>query len=498
MANRPFNLFVYGTLMNPEVFRAVTGLRLVKRPAEADGETSFRARRAILPGYKKISPDHTYLYAVPERHGRIRGYLIGPLSGETLSALLQYEGRNYSRRTVKVQTRTGPEKATVFVGNVKQLAHAFGYDFHDRLKQEIILEEKIEAALVETEQQQLHRSSEVLRRAVAELHGSTIRDLRRRHFEAGGISDYAIRRSLMDVPLPDFDRIASDPEARALAPNYLAMVIRQVIFNQFEDRIRKDFRYEIEQLSPGSEYYDRATSALAALRLVNSLSDKLEMMITDAVQDLDLSRDHLVDCVQLVDPGRRRTLRHSLRPPRGAVHPAAQGPGLHPHWRGAGVLEHRARGHQRSRRPGRPRPQLRRVPVLPGLRAQRADVEARRARGRPSRQGVRRAAPGVLRGGAGQPVDLGEHLQAADRRPVVPQPVHPPGPQVLPHHAAQRAHLAPAPAPAEPRPGPPAAAVDAQVPLRHRRRSPRRNPTDESGSAGSTARKSDPASPSPT
>ena len=219
--------------------------------AEADGETSFRARRAILPGYKKISPDHTYLYAVPERHGRIRGYLIGPLSGETLSALLQYEGRNYSRRTVKVQTRTGPEKATVFVGNVKQLAHAFGYDFHDRLKQEIILEEKIEAALVETEQQQLHRSSEVLRRAVAELHGSTIRDLRRRHFEAGGISDYAIRRSLMDVPLPDFDRIASDPEARALAPNYLAMVIRQVIFNQFEDRIRKDFRYEIEQLSPG-------------------------------------------------------------------------------------------------------------------------------------------------------------------------------------------------------------------------------------------------------
>lgn len=296
---RAFNLFVYGTLMDPNVFRAVTGLRLV-RPGgrEADNRTTFLARRAILPGYKKISPDHTYLYAVPEKHGRIRGYIIGPLPPETMKPLRQYEGRNYIRRTLTVQTRRGAEKAAVFLGNVRELEHAFGYDFRDPYKQEILLDEKIEAALIETEQEQLHQSSNVLRRAVAELHGSTIRDLRRRHFEAGGISDYAIRRSLLDAPLPDYGRVTDDPEAQAMAPNYLSMVIRQVIFNQFEDRIRKDFRYELEQLSPGPEYYDRAISSLAALRLVNAGESALDMMITDGLSDLSFHRDHLVDFVR--------------------------------------------------------------------------------------------------------------------------------------------------------------------------------------------------------
>ena len=295
---KPFNLFVYGTLMNPEVFRAVTGLRMIKREAECDNVTCFRARRAILAGYQKTSPDNTYLYAVPEQHGRIRGYLIGPLPPRIMSALLQYEGRNYSRRTVTVQTRLEPQQATVFVGNVKQLQHAFGYDFHDHYKQEILLDEKIEAALVETERQQLHRSDELFRRAVAELHGSTIRDLRRRHFEAGGISDYAIRRGLLDAPLPDFRRVADDPEAKALAPNYLAMVIRQVIFNQYEDRIRKDFRYELEQMNPGPEYYDRTISSLAALRLVNGAEGALDVMIAGALSGLSFGADHLVDFVR--------------------------------------------------------------------------------------------------------------------------------------------------------------------------------------------------------
>ena len=215
-----------------------------------------------------------------------------------MSALLQYEGRNYSRRTVTVQTRHGPEKATAFMGNVKQLQHAFGYNFHDPYKQEILLEEKIEAALVETERQRLHRTEGVLRRALAELHGPVIRDLRRRHFEAGGISDYAIRHSLLETPLPDFNRVADDPEAQALAPNYLAMVIRQVVFNQYEDRIRKDFRYEISHASPGPGYYERAFSSLAALRLVNSAESTLDMMITDGLTDLSFSKDHLVDFVR--------------------------------------------------------------------------------------------------------------------------------------------------------------------------------------------------------
>ena len=295
---KPFNLFVYGTLMNPDVFRAVTGLRLVDEDAEADGETALRPQGAVLHGYKKISPDHTYLYAVPERYGRIQGYVIGPLAPKCLSDLRQYEGRNYSRRTVTVQTRNGPRQAIVFVGNLKELRHSFGYDFHDHLKQEVLLDEKIEVALVETEQQKLNRTERASRRALAELHGSTIRDLRRRHFEAGGISDYAIRHSLLERPLPDYARVLHDPEARALAPNYLDMVIRQVIFNQYEDRLRNDFRYELDQLATGPSYYERSISLLAALRLVNELGELLDMIIADGLTDLSFDSSHLVDFVR--------------------------------------------------------------------------------------------------------------------------------------------------------------------------------------------------------
>jgi len=295
---KPFNLFVYGTLMNPEVFRAVTGFRLQRRKSRADGAESFHARRAVLHGYKKVSPDHTYLYAVPERQGRIQGYLVGPLPAETLGALRSYEGRNYSRRTVTVQTRTGAEQAIAFVGNVKDLVHAFGYDFHDHFKQEVLLEKKIEAALLEAEQQQLSKTEPVARRAVAELHGATIRDLKRRHFEARGISDYAIRHSLMDEPLRDFSRVVGDPEAEALAPNYLAMVMRQVIFNQFEERVRKHFRYELDRLDPGPGYYERTTSSLAALRLMNLRSDSVDAVIADGLNDLSFGEDHLVDFVR--------------------------------------------------------------------------------------------------------------------------------------------------------------------------------------------------------
>ncbi|HUT01770.1 MAG TPA: gamma-glutamylcyclotransferase family protein [Phycisphaerae bacterium] len=296
--SKPFNLFVYGTLTNPEVFRAVTGLRLERHHARADGIESFYPRKAVLHGYQKISPDRAYLYAVPEPHGRIQGYLIGPLPASRLADLLAYEGRNYSRRTVAVQTKTGREQAIAFVGNLKQLAHAFGFDFRDYYKQEVLLEKKIQVALVEAEQQQLKETEQTARRAVAELHGATIRDLKRRHFDAGGISDYAIRHSLVDEPLPDFSRIVDDPEAEALAPNYLAMVIRQVIFNQFEERIRKSFRYELDQLTPGPNYYERGLSSLAALRLINGQPELVDATIARGLGDLSFGRNRLVDFVR--------------------------------------------------------------------------------------------------------------------------------------------------------------------------------------------------------
>lgn len=283
---KPFNLFVYGTLMNPSVFRAVLGKRLVPLAGDADNVDSFLGRDATLDGYKKISPDKTYMYAIPDRHSRIRGYVAGPLPAACMEALLKYEGRNYTRRTLSVHTREGPVKAVAFVGNLKRMEHSFGYPFRDPLKQEILLREKIEAALLEAEREQLHTDESVARRALGELHGATIRDLIRRHFEAGGISDYAIRRSLKGSTLRDFSRIANDPQAAPLAPNYLAMVIRQAIFNQIEEKIRQDFRFELDHMDLGRNYYERAISSLVSLRVLNLSPWLLDMLCADCMNVL--------------------------------------------------------------------------------------------------------------------------------------------------------------------------------------------------------------------
>ena len=295
---RPFHLFAYGTLMDPSVFRAVTGRQFVLRPEQVERGRTLLACEAVLDGYKKVSPDNTYLYAVPDEHGRIRGLLIGPLEAEVMTALLGYEGSNYRRRTVEVYTSTGQVKAVAFVGHLDKLQYSFGYEFRDSLKQEVLLDRKIEAALLETEREKLHTTEKTARRAVGELRGSTIRDLIRHHFEAGGISDYAIRHSLKDDPIRDFQRISRDPEAMVLAPNYLTLVIRQVIFNQFEERIRRDFRYELDHMGLSKHYYDRTISSLAALRALNAATRLLDMIAGDCLTDLDFQSDHLIDYVR--------------------------------------------------------------------------------------------------------------------------------------------------------------------------------------------------------
>jgi hypothetical protein len=295
---KQFNLFAYGTLMMPRVFRAVLGVDLTTDPARADGRTCLLAEEAVLDGYKKISPDRTYHYAVPDGQGRIRGLVVRNLPGESMKGLREYEGKNYRRRRLKVQTKDATVEAVVFIGNLEKLEHSFGYQFNDPLKQEILLGEKIDQALLEAEQTKLHTTEGTARRAVGELHGSLIRDLVRKHFDEGGISDYAIRSTLKETPLRDFHAILADPEARALAPNYLSMVIRQVVFNQFEERIRQDFRYELDHMGLSSHYYDRTISSLVALRVLNASENLMEMLVADCLTDLDLGRDHLIDYVR--------------------------------------------------------------------------------------------------------------------------------------------------------------------------------------------------------
>jgi hypothetical protein len=295
---QPFRLFIYGTLTNPWVFRAVLGKGLTADSRLADGVETFWARQAILSGYKKVSPDNTYQYAVKAPQGRIRGYVVGPLPGECLSLLRKYEGQNYQRRTLLVHTGTGDERAAVFIGNADAMEHSFGHEFRDRFKQEVILHEKIDAALAEVEAEQLQTTEVAARQAMAELRGSTIRDLQRRHFESGGISDYAIRHSLADEPLPSYHRLADDPAAQTVADNYLQLVVRQVMLNQVEERVFHDCRYELDTMSLGQAYYERTFSVLSALRIINSLRLAVNAYVDRSLSELSFQTHALVDYVR--------------------------------------------------------------------------------------------------------------------------------------------------------------------------------------------------------
>lgn len=293
-----FHLFIYGTLMDSNVFRAVLGWRLVSEPASLGEDDCLLAEPAVLDGYKKISPDDTYQYAVPDRGHRIRGYLVRDIPRRALQALKDYEGNNYARRTLAVQTSSGKERAYVFVGKLKQLEHSFGHAFRDPLKQEFLLQQKIDRIIAETEQTQLQTDDSHARGALAELSGAKIRDLRRRHFEAGGISDYAIRHLLRDQPLRDFPNVRNNPDAAMYLPHYLKLVIRQVIFNQFEDRIHTQFRYELDHLPLDQHVYGRIISSLIALRLLNRQNTVLSVIVSDILGDLDPQTARLVDYVR--------------------------------------------------------------------------------------------------------------------------------------------------------------------------------------------------------
>jgi len=285
--------------MNPMVFRAVLGYRMVRRARDADGVGSFYAREAVLPGYKKVSPDNTYLYAVPDAHGRIRGLLTGPLPGDALAALRRYEGRNYRRVRVKVLTAEGPVQAVAFVGRLEELSHSFGWEFRDHLKQELLLRRRIDRALLDEEVRGLHTDEDTTRSAMWELHGRTIRDLVRQHFDGGGISSFAIARAIRDEPLRDFTPgLVSDPDAARYAPAYLAMVVKQVIFNVVEERIREEFRYELDRLGIPELFYERTVSSLAALRLLNARRAAVRLLTDRVLEQMAPATHHLIDYVR--------------------------------------------------------------------------------------------------------------------------------------------------------------------------------------------------------
>lgn len=95
------NLFVYGTLMWPEVFSGVTGRTVEGRPAVLAGARRLRVYGEVYP-------------ALVPGDGFVEGILYENLTGADVTALDRFEGPEYERRPVTVRCDNLDVEAEVY------------------------------------------------------------------------------------------------------------------------------------------------------------------------------------------------------------------------------------------------------------------------------------------------------------------------------------------------------------------------------------------------
>ena len=85
------DLFVYGTLMDEDTVRRVTG-------------RIFPRARAVLPDFARFHPRGCYAYVLPRRGSEVEGLLLLEIDPASLARLDEYEdeGRLYRRIEVRV------------------------------------------------------------------------------------------------------------------------------------------------------------------------------------------------------------------------------------------------------------------------------------------------------------------------------------------------------------------------------------------------------------
>lgn len=89
------NVFTYGSLMFPEVWKIVTGREFDTIEATLHGYSTFRVRGAVFPGITQVSDD------------AVRGLVYLNVDEASVDRLDRFEGDLYERRSVIVNCSDG-------------------------------------------------------------------------------------------------------------------------------------------------------------------------------------------------------------------------------------------------------------------------------------------------------------------------------------------------------------------------------------------------------
>jgi gamma-glutamylcyclotransferase (GGCT)/AIG2-like uncharacterized protein YtfP len=293
------NLFVYGSLREPSIFESVCGLSFTLKPSRVrPGQTLF-AELAILNGYRRVSPDNVYFYAIPDSSAKIEGFVIYDLPEEALREIDRYEGKLYDRETVTVNTANGPVQAFAYLASPKSMKKRFGDRFHVNLIHELWLRKRIERFFeTHTRPGEVSIDADVERRARRELLGTTERDLVITHLGRSAVSDYTLEQEL-SRPVPSIKHLYSNPHVKPYFENYIHLVVKQVLLNQFEWHLYHRFRFELNRLCPNRRYYTRILSILIGLRMINNNSSVVNLVLRRCLENLPLNGTYdLIDYVK--------------------------------------------------------------------------------------------------------------------------------------------------------------------------------------------------------
>lgn len=291
------NLFIYGSLLDPQIFKSVSGLGFTQDRSRA-GKDNLLAEPAFLPGCRKVSPDNVYFYAVESRTSRIEGLLIRDVPATAMAEIDRYEGKRYDRDTVRVNTAGGFVQAQAYLASHESMRKHFGDRFHVNLIHELWLRKRIEKFIEKrTRPGEQTADAELERRADRQLLATTERDLVITHYRRDAVSDYYLEHEL-DRPRPSIKHLHDDPQAQPFIENYLALVIKQVLFNELEEKMQAGFRFELEHMLTSERYFKRSASMLAVLQMINANKASVDLLIDECLKTMPYPRHDLIDYVK--------------------------------------------------------------------------------------------------------------------------------------------------------------------------------------------------------
>jgi gamma-glutamylcyclotransferase (GGCT)/AIG2-like uncharacterized protein YtfP len=295
MSEKNVNLFIYGSLRDSRIFRSVSGLNFTRKPSKTNDKTLL-AEPAFLPHYRKVSPDNVYFYAVPDQSSKIEGFIIYDVPPFAMAEIDRYEGKRYKRESVRVNTANGFVEAQAYLVSRESMKKRFGDRFHVNLIHELWLRKRIEEFIKKhTRPGELTIDADIERRAERELLATTERDLVISHYRSDAVSDYYLEHEL-DRPRPSIKPLYDEPSVSPFFENYLALVIKQVILNQLDEKIQSGYRFELEHIRTSERYFKRSVSLLIALQMINT-SD-VEMIVDRALKAMPYQKYDLIDYIK--------------------------------------------------------------------------------------------------------------------------------------------------------------------------------------------------------